>query len=178
MALRPDIHPASARPIELRRAQSRDDLQAAAALFREYADSLDVDLCFQGFEAELESLPGEYGPPGGFLMLASVAGGLAGCGAFRALTTVDHVDACEMKRLYVRPAFRGSRVGRAMASALLGEARRAGYATMLLGYARRDGAGAPALCLARLHGGSSLLHQPDRRRTLPHGRPHMTGSTR
>jgi ribosomal protein S18 acetylase RimI-like enzyme len=101
-------------------------------IFREYAHSLDVDLCFQNFEAELAGLPGEYAPPTGYLVLAFVDSALAGCGALRALTDVDYANACEMKRLYVRPAFRRFGLGRIIAQALLDEAQRAGYSEMLL----------------------------------------------
>ena len=107
-------------------------VDAARDLFREYAASLDVDLCFQDFEAEVRDLPGVYAPPGGQLLLATVDGVLAGCGAMRALDDVDCANACEMKRLYVRPAFRGLGLGRLIAEALLDEARRAGYSAMLL----------------------------------------------
>jgi putative acetyltransferase len=119
-------------PIELRRADSAADLAQAVTIFREYAASLDIDLCFQNFEAELASLPGEYAPPTGHLLLAFVGGELAACAAFRALADVDYANACEMKRLYVRPSFRRYGLGRALAQALLDEGRRAGYSTMLL----------------------------------------------
>jgi ribosomal protein S18 acetylase RimI-like enzyme len=105
---------------------------AARAIFREYADSLDVDLCFQGFEAELAGLPGEYAAPRGLLLLGYVDDELAGCGAFRALADVDYANACEMKRLYVRRAFRRFGLGRLLAQALLDRATEAGYSTMLL----------------------------------------------
>jgi putative acetyltransferase len=107
-------------------------IAATRSVFREYAASLDVDLCFQGFEAELSQLPGEYAPPAGQLLLAMVDGELAGCGAFRPLPDADYANACEMKRLYVRPAFRRFGLGRLMAQRLLDDARRAGYSTMLL----------------------------------------------
>ena len=118
--------------IELRRAESAPELAEAAAIFREYAASLAIDLCFQNFEAEVASLPGEYAAPGGHLLLAFVDGKAAGCGALRPLAEVDYANACEMKRLYVRPAFRRFGLGRLMAQALLDEARRAGYSAMLL----------------------------------------------
>ncbi len=122
----------SAPPIELRRAEPAHDLAQATEVFREYAASLEVDLCFQNFDAELATLPGDYAPPGGYLLLAFVGGELAGCGALRALADVDYANACEMKRLYVRPGFRRYGLGRALAEALLDEARRSGYSAMLL----------------------------------------------
>jgi GNAT superfamily N-acetyltransferase len=102
------------------------------ALLREYAASLDVDLCFQNFDAELAGLDQEYAPPGGLLLLAEVDGALAGCGAFRPLRGSDVGNACEMKRLYVRPAFRRFGLGRQLAQRLIDEARLAGYSCMLL----------------------------------------------
>ncbi len=118
--------------IELRRAETAAELAQAAAIFREYAASLAIDLCFQNFEAEVTSLPGEYAAPGGHLLLAFVDGQAAGCGALRPLAEVDYANACEMKRLFVRPGFRRFGLGRMMAQALLDEARRAGYSAMLL----------------------------------------------
>ena len=116
----------------MRRAESAAELAQAATIFREYAASLDVDLCFQNFEAEVASLPGEYAAPAGHLLLAFVDGELAGCAALRALSDADYANACEMKRLYVRPAFRRFGLGRALAQALLDEARGVGYSAMLL----------------------------------------------
>lgn len=107
-------------------------IAAIGELIREYAASLDVDLCFQNFDAELASLPGEYAAPGGLLLLALVDGAAAACGAFRALPDADYANACEMKRLYVRPAFRRYGLGRALAQALVDHAREAGYSVMLL----------------------------------------------
>jgi putative acetyltransferase len=118
--------------IELRRAETAAELAQAAAIFREYAASLDIDLCFQNFEAEVASLPGEYAAPAGHLLLAFVDRQAAGCGALRPLAEVDYANACEMKRLFVRPGFRRFGLGRLMAQALLDEARRAGYSAMLL----------------------------------------------
>jgi GNAT superfamily N-acetyltransferase len=107
-------------------------LEATRTIFREYAAGLGVDLCFQGFEAELAALPGDYAQPRGSLQLALVGGEVAGCGAFRPIGDVDYANACEMKRLYVRPAFRGLGLGRLIAQALLDQALRAGYSVMLL----------------------------------------------
>jgi putative acetyltransferase len=107
-------------------------LEVARGLLREYAASLAVDLCFQGFEAELAALPGVYAPPQGALLLACVDHQVAGCGALRPLPDVDYANACEMKRLYVRPAFRGLGLGRTLAQALVDRARGAGYHVLLL----------------------------------------------
>lgn len=109
-----------------------ESLDEAREILREYAAGLGVDLCFQNFEAELAGLPGEYAPPGGVLLLAYLDGQLAGCGALRALHDVDYPNACEMKRLYVRRAFRRFGLGRVVAQALIDRAARAGYSTMLL----------------------------------------------
>ena len=112
--------------------QSRQDLQAAAAIFQEYADSLDIDLGFQQFDEELRTLPGDYAPPRGCLLLAWVDDELAGCCALRPLDEADVANASEMKRLYVRPAFRRFGLGRLLAEAILDAARRQGYACVLL----------------------------------------------
>jgi ribosomal protein S18 acetylase RimI-like enzyme len=112
--------------------QSSEQLEATRAIFREYAQGLGVDLCFQNFEAELASLPGEYSAPRGALLLATIDGELAGCGALRELPDVDYPNACEMKRLYVRSRFRGFGLGRILAQALMDQAVRAGYSVMLL----------------------------------------------
>jgi len=118
--------------IAVRAADSPELLAAARTIFAEYAQSLAVDLCFQNFDEELASLPGDYTPPHGRLLLVYVDGELAGCGAMRPFHDTDYANACEMKRLYVRPAFRGFGLGRTLAEALLDEARRAGYSVVLL----------------------------------------------
>jgi GNAT superfamily N-acetyltransferase len=118
--------------IVLTQPSTDEDWDATRALLREYADSLDVDLCFQGFEAELAALPGEYAPPNGLFLLALVDGAVAGSGAFRPLPEADYPNACEMKRLFVRSAFRGFGLGRLLAQALMDRATEAGYSTMLL----------------------------------------------
>ena len=112
--------------------ESFADIEAVREILREYARSLAIDLQFQNFEGELAELPGDYAPPSGQLLLALVGDALAGCGGLRALPDADHANACEMKRLYVRPVFRRFGLGRVLAEALLDEARRAGYSTMLL----------------------------------------------
>lgn len=97
-------------------------------LFEEYAASLEVDLCFQGFEQELAALPGDYARPHGRLFLAFWNDEVAGCVALRRIDP----NVCEMKRLYVRPAYRSHGVGRALALRVIGEARQAGYRSMRL----------------------------------------------
>ncbi|WP_312564956.1 GNAT family N-acetyltransferase [Comamonas sp.] len=107
-------------------------MATAAQLFREYADSLGVDLAFQNFDTELAQLPGDYAAPRGALLLAYVDGALAGCCALRPLDSADIPNAAEMKRLYVRRAFRGFGLGRQLTEAILDAARQAGYACVLL----------------------------------------------
>lgn len=114
--------------IEIQPAQGQADMATVRALFLEYADWLQVDLCFQDFEKELAELPGAYTPPKGGLWLARVAGEVAGVVGFRPLA--DGI--CEMKRLWVRPGFRGHRLGVRLAELSVKEARAAGYRAMCL----------------------------------------------
>lgn len=118
--------------VELLPALTPADLTQVHAIFLEYAQSLKVDLCFQNFDEELRDLPGEYAEPRGALLLAQVNGEIAGCCALRPLDGCDYSNAAEMKRLYVRPAFRGLGLGRQLAEAILDTARHAGYACVLL----------------------------------------------
>lgn len=118
--------------VELMTPTTPELLEATRAIFRDYAMSLDVDLCFQNFDAELAALPGDYAPIQGALLLALVNGEVAGCGALRRLADCDYANACEMKRLYVRPAYRKFGLGRLLAQALLDRGRQAGYSVMLL----------------------------------------------
>lgn len=114
-------------------AERAPDIAAARSIFLDYAASLPIDLGFQGFDAELAALPGEYAAPHGQLLLAQTPRGeTVACGAMRPLHDCDYANACEMKRLYVRPQCRGYGLGRMIAQALLDEARRAGYSVVLL----------------------------------------------
>jgi ribosomal protein S18 acetylase RimI-like enzyme len=109
-------------------AREASDIATARGLFEEYAASLGIDLCFQGFEEELATLPGSYAPPDGRLLLARQGPEIAGCVALRRLEQ----NVCEMKRLYVRPAFRGLGVGRMLAEEIIREAGITGYHRMRL----------------------------------------------
>jgi GNAT superfamily N-acetyltransferase len=105
-----------------------EELPAVRRLFEEYAASLEVDLAFQDFERELRELPGEYAPPAGRILLALEADEAAGCVALRPYEP----DVCEMKRLYVRPAFQGTGLGRRLAEGIVDAGREAGYRLMRL----------------------------------------------
>jgi len=109
-------------------ASAPEHIEQARALFLEYADSLGFSLCFQNFDQELKDLPGAYSPPAGRLLLAGDAAAMAGCVALRKL---EHL-VCEMKRLYVRPAYRGKGVGRILVDRIIAEARAIGYERMRL----------------------------------------------
>ncbi|HVO76887.1 MAG TPA: GNAT family N-acetyltransferase [Candidatus Bathyarchaeia archaeon] len=104
------------------------EMPLVRSLFEEYAASLDIDLCFQGFDRELETLPGGYAPPEGTIVIAFIDGEAAGVVALR---PVDGVS-CEMKRLFVRPEHRGKGVGRALVLAVIERAKEIGYAAMKL----------------------------------------------
>ncbi|PUE38523.1 GNAT family N-acetyltransferase [Limnohabitans sp. Hippo3] len=118
--------------IQLLQPASVADWEATRVIFQEYAASLKVDLCFQGFEDELKALPGYYAEPRGALLLAWVDGALAGCCALRPLDSSDYSNAAEMKRLYVRPPFRGLGLGRQLTEGILDAARKSGYSCVLL----------------------------------------------
>lgn len=111
---------------------SPNELDQVREIFLEYAQQLGVDLCFQGFDDELAQLPGEYAEPRGVIKLALVDGQLAGCCALRPLDSADYPNAAEMKRLYVRKAFRRFGLGRQLAEAVLDLARIEGYYCVLL----------------------------------------------
>jgi len=115
-------------PLEIKQAATPAEVEQARELLVEYANSLDFELCFQAFERELADLPGAYAPPRGRLLLAYWEGALAGVIALRPYGDQD----CEMKRFYVRPAFRGKGIGKALTAALLAAARAEGYRRMVL----------------------------------------------
>ena len=114
--------------ITIREAHYQPYLDEVRMLFEEYEAELDFDLCFQNFQAELDGLPGAYAPPEGCLLLAEHEGRAAGCVALHKLEE----SICEMKRLYVRPAFQGRKIGRLLAEAVIGQARGLGYDALRL----------------------------------------------
>lgn len=118
--------------VELNTPVTPDDFAMLKAAFCEYAEGLGIDLTFQDFEQELQDLPGEYAEPRGALLVAWLNREVAGCCALRPLDTVDYPNASEMKRLYVRPAFRRMGLGRQLAESILDKARAAGYDCVLL----------------------------------------------
>ena len=109
-------------------AKTQEDYREARVLLREYEAESEVDLCFQGFEEEVETLERVYGPPGGRFLLVRAGDDTAGCVALRDLGG----GICEMKRLYLRPGFRGRGLGRRCAEQVVEEAREVGYAAMRL----------------------------------------------
>lgn len=118
--------------VEILTPQLRSEFNALREIFREYAASLSVDLSFQNFDEELATLPGEYVAPRGALLLARVDGHVAACCALRALDDTDYPNACEMKRLYVRPAYRGLGLGRQLVESIMDTARLSAYHHVLL----------------------------------------------
>ena len=114
--------------LEIAPATRPEQVETVRTLFTEYAQSLDFSLCFQGFDEEIAGLPGAYALPKGRLLLATIGGEPAGCVAIRPLSA----DACELKRLFVRPAHRASGLGRALMDRVLAEARGIGYRWMRL----------------------------------------------
>src|SRR5262249_53185657 len=119
--------------IEIVNATAPGQIEAVRALFIEYAEWLQVDLCFQQFDAELAELPGAYGVPAGVLLLAVEGDFPVGCAGVRPIET----GICEMKRLYIRPDWRKQGAGRALAQAAIEAGRRLDYRTMRLDTLRR-----------------------------------------
>lgn len=118
----------TSRDFVIRPADRPGDIAAIRALLRLYLTETGLDLGFQGFDAELDALPGDYAPPRGCLLCAQSDERIVGCVAYRPLDD----DRCEMKRLFVRPDFRRSALGAALVAAILERAREAGYASMCL----------------------------------------------
>lgn len=114
--------------LDVREARTTADIEAVRALILAYQASLGLDLEFQGFAREVATLPGDYAPPGGVLLLAVVDGTPAGCVGVRRLDAA----CCEMKRLYVNPAARRCGAGRALAGQAMAHARALGYSRMRL----------------------------------------------
>lgn len=114
--------------IEYLRVDGSDHLNDASDLFMEYSRSIGISLCFQGFDEELDGLPGKYSPPKGSLMLAYIGGRAAACAALRFVSD----DICELKRVFVRDAYRGTGLGREIVERMIEEARTLGYGYMRL----------------------------------------------
>jgi putative acetyltransferase len=119
---------ADQRPLRIITTDTQAHLETIRELFREYADAIEIDLCFQGFAEELAGLPGKYAPPAGRLLLALAGDQAAGCVALRPLDE----GVCELKRLYVRPAFRRCGAGRLLVRAIIAAAQAAGYGQIRL----------------------------------------------
>ena len=124
----PSLSTSASKDFALTQAESSSQIAQARELFLEYAQSLGFSLCFQNFDKELDALPGDYAPPEGRLLLATYEDQLAGCVALHNLEP----ETCEMKRLYLRPQFRGKRLGRTIADQIIAEARQIGYQRMRL----------------------------------------------
>jgi len=120
--------PSVVKDVAVLQAVTPEQIAQARELFLEYAQSLGFSLCFQNFDQELAGLPGDYQPPSGRLLLAEFDSELAGCVALHKL----ELEICEMKRLYLRPKFRGQGLGRILAEAIISEARQIGYRHMRL----------------------------------------------
>ena len=120
--------PSVVKGLVISQAGSAPQIAQVRELFLEYAQSLNFDLCFQSFDKELAGLPGDYAPPDGRLLLAEYEGQVAGCVALHELEP----EICEMKRLYLRPRFRGKGLGRALAGRVIAEAGQIGYRRMRL----------------------------------------------
>ncbi len=114
--------------LKILQVQTGENLKFIKTLFKEYASSLDFDLDFQDFDKELANFPGDYAPPKGCLLLAKDEDKIAGCVALRELSE----GVCEMKRLYVKPQFRGLGIGKNLAEAIIQEAQKIGYTRIRL----------------------------------------------
>jgi len=124
----PSLSTSALKDFAVAQAQSPAQIAQARELFLEYAQSLGFSLCFQNFDQELAALPGDYAPPDGRLLLATYEDQLAGCVALHKLAP----EVCEMKRLYLRPEFRGKGLGRCLTDQIIAEARHMGYKRMRL----------------------------------------------
>jgi putative acetyltransferase len=118
--------------LQLVRPQTGAEFDELRSLLREYMQTLPSEMCFEDFDFEIANLPGDYAEPRGALVLGKIDQEPAGCCVLRPLDTVDYPNACEMKRLYVRPQARRTGLGRLLAEAILDCARVAGYSCLLL----------------------------------------------